>query len=344
MNRPNSQQKEKQMNKKLFWFVTIAVIICLVIAKLFEPSFKLGHTGTTVNHTAVTHTAVDEQRFREAVTQMANEYKGKNQKLVREFERRLSYAGNSSFQRARNNVRPFVQQVTGLRFCYILCYAMAIDKIKKTDTAMQKLEPLMSSMVIKPCEEGQLEVVDTLNDFLLKLQENDTEFKAGLANMLEKEHFSVQDLGLHDEFLNNNMQLAEQIQDFAIEKTWTAAGTAIEIISARSTYMAIKKGLMPIVKKIVASLTAGAVSAGADGPLPIGDAIGGVIAIGGTAWTCYDFHKVTKKLPRELKNEMNNMIDGYQRDIRHNALTHAKNTLKLCEESSNGIINEIVKK
>ncbi len=331
------------MNKKLFWIVTIAVIVCLVLAQLVEPSFKIGHTGTSVNHTAVTHTAADEQRFREAVTQMANEYKGKNQELMKEFERKLSNAGNTSFQRARNNVQPFVQQVTKFKFCTELCYAMAIDKIRKTDTAMQKLEPLISSMIIKPCEEGQLEVVEALNEFLLKLQENDTEFKAGLANLLEKEHFSVQDLGLREEFLNNNMQLANQIQDFAFEKTLTAASAALEIVFIRSTYLAIKKGLMPIVTKIISSWATGIVISGGDGPLPIADIIGGTVAIGGTVWTCYDIHKVTKILPRELENEMTKMIDGYQREIRFNALDRAKSTLKLCEESSNEVIREIVK-
>ena len=339
MNKNNTQQKEQQMNKSLFWFATITIIILLVLAKLVEPSFKLGHTGTSVNHTAA-----DEHRFKEAVTQMANEYRGKNQKLLQEFERKISYAGNSSFQRARYNVRPFVEEVTGFKFCTELCYAMAIDIIKKTDKSMQKLEPLMSSMIIKPCEEGQLEVVDALNDFLLKLQENDTEFKAGLASLMEKEHFSVQDLGLQEKFLKNNMKLAEQIHSFALQKTITAVGTATELIFIRSTYAAIKKMLVPAASKLAASLTAGGGLAIADGPLPIGDAIGGTFAIGVTAWTCYDIYKVTQKLPNDLRNEMTKMIDDYQRDIRNNALSRAKSTLRLCEESSNSIVNEIVKR
>ena len=86
--------------------------------------------------------------------------------------------------------------------------------------------------------------------------------------------------------------------------------------------------------RLAASVAAGGTCAAADGPFPIGDCIGGVVAIGGTAWTAYDLYRVTKTLPSEMQNYMTSMIDNYQRDIKHKALERAKAVLQLCKESS----------
>ena len=48
------------------------------------------------------------------------------------------------------------------------------------------------------------------------------------------------------------------------------------------------------------SAAIGAGSAMADGPLPIGDAIGGAVVLGSTCWTAYDIWQATEVLPKEL--------------------------------------------
>ena len=319
------------MNKTI-WTVIIAiiVIVLLTIAHFFKPSFD---TSTLPGGDS----SRDDARIKETIRQMLEEYKIRNQELFEELKRKLNSAGDSDFNKAKANINPFVEDVTSFTYCSKLCYAIAKDNIFDTKTAMDMIAPRISSMVVRPCEEGQLKVISTLNDSLLKLQENDTQFKAGLASLLEKENFSVLDLGLRDDFLNRNMELAGKMESFAMNKMFLAAGVAIDAILIKSTYKMICTATAAIVKRLAGSLAAGGACAVADGPLPIGDILGGVITIGGTAWTAYDIYNVTKTLPDEMRTYMTSMVNGYERDIRLKALERAEEVLLLCNESCHEI-------
>ena len=181
--------------KKHIWIVMVAVSICLVLAMLAGLSFVKRKKGM--------HAGSIEQ----TIKLMLEDYKVRNQELFKKFEEQLVTTGSSEFDKARENVKPFVGKVTEFKYCSKLCYAMAKDKLKGGNLALDMLAPDIASMVVIPCEEGQSNVINVLNDYLLKLQENDTQFKAGLADLLNKENFSVWDLGLREDFLESNMQL-----------------------------------------------------------------------------------------------------------------------------------------
>jgi len=324
----------RKIMTKTFWIAIVAIIICLCAARLVRPSFA-------PQSETVTASPEEEARIRETIQQMVKDYEGKNQSLFKQFEKALKRSENKGFNKARANVRPFVKDVTSIKYSSQLCYAMALDKIRGGDRAMEMLTPKIVSMIVQPCEEGHAEIVDALNNFLLKVQENDTQFKAGIAQLLENENFSVLDLETRDRFLQNNMQLAGKIQGFALEKTFTMVGVALEIVFIRSTYEAISKAFGPIVIRIVSTLTTGGTATVADGPLPIGDIIFGTIAIGCTAWTAYDLYQVTKTLPAEMQKHTTSMIDDYQKESRKKALEQAKSVLQLCHESTLQISKEL---
>ena len=48
----------------------------------------------------------------------------------------------------------------------------------------------------------------------------------------------------------------------------------------------------------------------ADGPLPIGD----IIAVGGFAWTAWDIHHMTKKMPKEMQKGLTEAVDKIEAD------------------------------
>lgn len=312
--------------KKTLIIATAAVIICLTIAKFVGPSFRFQATSAA-------KTEQEEARVRETIERMLEDYQGKNKQLFQEFEKKLQKAGNAGYDKARSNVRPFVNKVTNLSFCSKLSAAMAYDQLKDTSKAMDMLAPELSSMVIQPCEEGQAEIVEALNEFLLKVQENDTQFKAGLARLLEQDNFAVSELGLRDDFLANNLKLAQKVQNSALDKTLVAVGTAIEIAFLHSTYKYVSVALANIVKHLTATATVGPTIAAADGPFPVGDVICVTICVVGTGWTCYDLYRVTRKLPADMRKYMTDMIDNYQRDSKNKALERAKTVLQLCDAS-----------
>ncbi len=315
--------------KNLFFASLATLIICLFLARFVEPSFKV----TDLKQLSNSKSAKDEARVKETIRQMLGEYKSRNQKLLEEFEQRLNRAGNAGFNKARANVRPFVSNVTTFSFCSKMCYAMAKDKFNKTHTAMDMLAPEISSMVVAPCEEGQAEIVYELNAYLLKAQENDTRFKAGIAQLLEKENFTVLDLGLRDDFLESNMELVQKVQSYAWEKTLTAAGVGIEILFIKTCYQCLSSAFAASVSRRCAAAAAGGTCAVADGPAPFGDIVGGTIVIVGTAWMVHDIYRVTKKLPAEMRSYMTTMIDNYERDIRQKALERARTVQQLCDDS-----------
>lgn len=323
--------------KKSYWFIMATVAVCLCVAAFFSPSFGIKNEPDKVMQN-------DEARVMEIIKGMLDDYRSKNLLLLGEFEQSLEQTGNTGFSKAKANVGPFVSSVTKFTYCSKLCYAMAKDKYSNTGTAMDMLAPSIASMIVAPCEEGQAEVINALNDFLLKVQENDTQFKAGLASLLNKENFTVHELGLREDFLKKNITLMEKVQDFAMEQMAAAAGTAIEIVFIKATYKCISSATSAIAGRITASAVAGGTCAAADGPLPIGDIIGGVLAVGGMGWTAYDLYNVTKKLPSQMETYMLAMIDSYQRDSRRLALERAREIIQLCAESSEEISASVEKK
>jgi predicted DCC family thiol-disulfide oxidoreductase YuxK len=50
------------------------------------------------------------------------------------------------------------------------------------------------------------------------------------------------------------------------------------------------------------------ICAAADGPIPIGDIFGAVIAAGGTIWTAWDIYDVSYIMPKKLSDELYNGI------------------------------------
>ena len=64
----------------------------------------------------------------------------------------------------------------------------------------------------------------------------------------------------------------------------------------------------------------GTACAAADGPLPIGDIIGIVMAAGGTVWSAYDLYQVKTKLGPEMKSLLLQSVQECQTACRMEAL------------------------
>ena len=63
-------------------------------------------------------------------------------------------------------------------------------------------------------------------------------------------------------------------------------------------------------------MTAGIGAAAVDGPLPVGDIIGGVAVLGCTAWTAVDVYRATKVLPARLADALNKATRDCERQCR----------------------------
>ena len=88
-----------------------------------------------------------------------------------------------------------------------------------------------------------------------------------------------------------------------------AVAVAVEAATVRTTVSTIAKMLGKGAGRMAGSAAFGAGAAAVDGPLPIGDVVGGVVMIGSTCWTAYDVWRVTEVLPEELAKILRMVAD-----------------------------------
>jgi len=121
----------------------------------------------------------------------------------------------------------------------------------------------------------------------------------------------ARDFGLEPAELRLGDGLARDWQrslDGLFSKRRTAAiATGLEAALIGFTYRSIASLLASAIAKLAKTGSAAAIAAVADGPLPIGDAIAVVLAVGGTIWTVNDIRKAVKvgeALPGEIEQAL----------------------------------------
>ena len=331
---------ESRKTSKTALVVSFVVIGCLLLAWLVKPSLMMNHPGSG---TAAPDLEVTKAQIEAMLQEHTSEYQRRNRQLLEEFAEQVRSLGKEDFDQARKNISPFLKKISTVKFCGKMCYRMAADKFNGTSTAVELLAPELTPSIIVPCARGQEKLQDALYDFLLRLQENDTQYRAGLVELAKSEEFQTSGLTAPDAFWTDINSLTEKIAENAICTIFTDFGVGMEVLFIRSTQRAISKLMAPMVAKITASLAVGGGAAAADGPLPIGDSIGGGFAAVGLAWTGYDLYKLTCVLPKELRQKVAKTIDNAENGMRADVLQYATKMVKQCEENSGNLVSAVVK-
>ena len=336
MNNPNMEKTEttKKPRKKA-WFVLALIILCLILAEVFQPTFSL----KLFPQVRVQESLSDEE-INELLRGRATEYQNRNHQLLKEFEAKLKTLGQEHYQQARRNIAPFTREVTSFSFCVKMCAYLAWDKIKGTTYMADTLGPLLSTYLYVPCGAAQAEILNALCDFIVQIQENDTQFRAGLMELSKENNFPLGDFASQEAFRSSIEKLAGEILSFALDTTLVAVGTGLEVIFIRSTIGAISKLAAGVISRLSATAASSTLIV-ADGPLPIGDIIFGGLAIGSLTWTTYDIYKISKKLPKELTNTTWELINRCEKDTKQEALTRARAIVRLCDQGCKEFIKTI---
>lgn len=323
------------MRKKL-WIVFAIIIAILAACEFIMP--KWGKKDCTVSGAAancweryVRYTATKE--VAKKINEQTQRYQKKNQELLAEFESKLPAIGEAAFQTADNNVENFVKKSTKFTFCSKLIYRMLKDKCTRKETVSQLLNPLIQENFSQPLAEAQTAVQDELQNFMLKIQENDNQYRAGLAELTASEVFQKSDFAADRALVTQLNNLNSELTRFAAVKMAAAVSAGLELVFIRATLSSLRSIGMRITARMAASAGIAGAAAICDGPLPIGDAIGAVILVGGTAWTIYDVVKAAYKLPKELRISLHNMIADYRKNIQEEALKQARSLVERCNSS-----------
>ena len=239
----------------------------------------------------------------------------------------------------------------GFKVCAVLAYKMAYDKVKKTNRTEEAIAPVVASHIEKPIEMAVKAYSDWAAKFQYELQKEEQAFSLDLALRSQKFKADISAIKTIDVTKINESigRLVSDIQEHAKEAVFVSLGTVIEAIMIKSSYVAIKQMAVKIVivalssvsTKLGATAVAATGSAVADGPLPIGDIIGGVITIGGLTWTAYDIYKVTKTMPDEMKGGMMKAINESREALMRTGIDNLEKTRDDCLESADSRVKEL---
>lgn len=169
------------------------------------------------------------------------------------------------FKAAEQNIHSVVKKMTKSKNLWKLSLYMAQDKISGSHKVRHFLNSFLDDTIIAPCRAGaRVYGCDFDSDGFLKM-------------------------------------MRDVNADYAKTKAYAIGGLSIEALFLRKTIASFYTILGSVIGRLAASAGGGTTLAAADGPLPFGDLVGVALAVGGTAWSCYDIDKASKQLPSELE-------------------------------------------
>ena len=188
------------------------------------------------------------------------------------------------FEEAERNIPKVVSELTGTQTFLNLCYLAVRDKITGSDKVERKLAAMIDAPILAPCRKGAAVYGCGINP--------------GLA------HDSLSDIQ----------------QDAVTSALYASGGLALEAVFLKPTMDALQRVIGPLIGKIAAKLGVGAACAAADGPLPIGDTIGAILAVGGSVWSIRDLLALRHDLPEAIAATLHQAIQEYWKQCRLEAI------------------------
>lgn len=241
-------------------------------------------------------------------------YQQENRNLLENFEQNLSQIIEADFTRAEQEIPTVVDDLSGWVTCNKLCYKFAKDSLTGSDDATQAVRPVLGK-ILDACAAGTGKAENLLQNLRVQLAEKNTEFRTALAAIGNTPEFAALDTEMLQQLSKNILHAEAAIQDVANSTVGAEVSVALEVVSIRSTTRIVSSVLSKVIARIVGTATVSAISAAADGPLPIGDVFGAVAAVGGAVWTTWDLYKARKELPEQLENGLQNSVQTYRTKV-----------------------------
>ncbi len=182
--------------------------------------------------------------------------------------RALDAAAKPFFDEASRNVPKVVAKLTSTKMLMRLSWLMMKDQISKGQRAQALLEDVLRESITEPCRKGA----------------------------------EVYGCGIKPKGLFGAISNVHRFH--ARETAFAVGGLTLEALLLKTTLASLRAVLGSIVARLAAAYGGGAACAAADGPFPVGDAVGAVLAVGGTIWCGYDLIHAGKQLRRDLTTSL----------------------------------------
>lgn len=286
----------------------------------------------------------DSRFLRQQIETLTNGYQADCSRIVAQYMNLLESNVDADFLQARNAIPRVVDDLCGFGACVKLSYKAAKDKLKDTHDFQDVYMEVIDAPIIQPSLHAHRTADEMLQMLNQTLKERYVQYTVDVAaacgQNVEQALIPESDLDRLLLCINN---VAAYSQQYQAQKLFAAFGVVFEAIFFRQTCKAIVTLFAKPVAKISGSLGAGAICAAADGPIPIGDIIGGVLAVGGLAWTAYDVYEVTCVMPDRLESELRDGIGETRSRLLSDCRGRANEILQTYHDSGNVLKAQLVR-
>lgn len=235
-----------------------------------------------------------------AVAKLRTAYADSLQRHYRNFLSDIEHVGAAQFDAVRRSIPGIVEQYGTFSRCKDLFKTIVADKLKGGNETESSIRRDLEAEYYRGLYAARDKVQECLGSFVRSAESAREAFKLEL----EAELGSVELPG-DDAYKALLVECGERIEQKKNDLKWgqidAGVALALEAVCIRQTVAAVARILGKTAVRQAGTMAAGAGAAISDGPLPVGDIIGGVAVVGCTAWSAWDVYKATKVLPAELR-------------------------------------------
>ena len=278
--------------------------------------------------------------LRETEAIAARERAGR-QRLRARFGRELRERCSPHFDAARREAAAAAQKLGSLSACVPLGIAAVRDRMNGTRKFEEAYLAILDRPVIRPCLLAERAARETLAEYALRLRENHLEFTVALAT-------ACGNMPRFSPSTEPSPQLRQMLETLAgrtlslhSAKASALLGVALELAFVRSGCRSAARLFSAAAAKFCGSLPAAGVCAAADGPLPVGDVVGGILTIAGGVWTACDLYEVSCVLPRQLAEELDAAIGNAGKQLVADSEARAADLDRIFREEAEAVAAEV---
>lgn len=272
--------------------------------------------------------AAELREFRRRLDSRGRVYRAEVAEEKERFEKALEGALRSGAHTAKAGIPAVVDCCTSLK----TFYRMGKDKVRGTHEADEMISDVIDRNVTGAMTETTRKAETLLAAHAVCLHGIANRYMAEVRGLLAEAPASVRtDSALLAHLEATHIRAQNKASDTANSVAGAGIGVGLEIAFAKQSVSAVKSGVKALIRVAMKSAAKRAASTAAasggaavcDGPLPIGDAVGVVIAIGGGLWTCWDLKKaytlIREELPATLKKSIDEHTDALRNSVSERA-------------------------
>lgn len=251
-------------------------------------------------------------------------YQTQIQNEASRFEQKLRSVLDAGKAAAHSGVAPTINHFTEFGNAASLVKDLALDEAAAEATISAVIEKHISGHLIKT----QKQIEELLNVYTLRTQAIANRYTAEVQGVLRQYKNSGIDGKILQKIEESHVHGIKNVKEAASSAGNALAGAAVNVAFDAASFKATKKAVKAVlkcalktaVKRAGATVAVSGTTAVADGPFPVGDIIGGIIAIGGAAWTAYDICDAYDQIRHELPKSLKDGIDETLRVAEESAL------------------------